>query len=106
MTKTYIIEGMHCQSCVKKISDALKSLTEKAEVTLNPPQVVISGGEIADLGTLNKAVAGVGNYKLKPLEAVAAAAAEVEQKSWLKTYYPLFLIVGMISIVSIKGAGN
>lgn len=106
MTQTYKIEGMHCQSCVKKIGDALKGLVENVEVTLNPPQVILSGGEIANLDALNKAVAGAGNYKLKPLEAVATAAVEEEQKSWLKTYYPLFLIVGMISIVSIKGAEN
>lgn len=107
MSKTYKIEGMHCQACVKKISGALDGLAEKVEVTLNPPQAIVTGGSEADLDTLNKAVATVGNYTLKPqAPVVAAPVAEEEQKGWLKTYYPLFLIVGLIAVVSFKGAGS
>lgn len=104
MNKTYKIEGMHCQSCVAKISGALKGLAEKVEVTLNPPQAIVSGGEVANLDALNKAVASVGNYTLKAADPVTPAPViEEEPKSWFKTYYPLFLIVGMIAVVSIKG---
>jgi copper chaperone CopZ len=107
MTQTYKIEGMHCQSCVKKISEVLSGLADKVEVTLNPPQVVLKGAKIADLDTLNQAVASIGNYRLK-LEApvIAGPISEEEATGWLKTYYPLFLIVGMITLVSLKGASN
>lgn len=107
MTQTFKIKGMHCQSCVQKIHDALKDFAEKVEVTLNPPQVVLSGRLIADLPTLNKAIAKAGNYTLKPAEPmIASPVMEEEQKSWLKTYYPLLLIVGMIAVVSLKGADS
>lgn len=102
MNKTYKIEGMHCQSCVAKISDALKDFPLKVEVTLNPPQAVFSGDNIPDINQLNEVVAKAGNYRFK--EADATPISSEEKKSWFKTYYPLFLIVGLISIVSIKGS--
>lgn len=102
MTTLYTIKGMHCQSCVTKITAALSGLADKVEVTLDPPRAILSG-QVADVDTLKQAVASAGNYTLQAEEPVTVEEAP---ESWLKTYYPLFLIIGMISIVSIKGATN
>ena len=50
----------------------------------------------------------VGSYKLKATESSEPALAQTDevQTSWIKTYYSLFLIVGMISAVSFSGAEN
>lgn len=108
--KTYQIQGMHCPSCVSKITDALKGLADDVQVTLNPPRAVIRGDTLPDLTALNSAISTAGNYTLKEELAapqpVAAAIPEGEQKSWLATYYPLLLIIGLISIVSLKGASG
>jgi copper chaperone CopZ len=110
INKTYQIQGMHCQSCVSKITDALKGLVDDVQVTLNPPRAIVRGEPLPDLPTLNTAITTVGNYSLKEELAVpklvAATITEEEQKSWLANYYPLLLIVGMISLVSFRGAGN
>lgn len=108
--KTYQIQGMHCQSCVQKITDVLKGLTDGVQVTLNPPRAIVRGDALPDLAALNVAIATAGNYTLKEElvapQPVATAIIEEEQKSWLATYYPLLLIIGLISVVSLKGASG
>ncbi len=105
MTEAYQVDGMHCNACVRKITDALKELVSSVEVTLNPPRAIITGNNIPDLNTLNEAVAKAGNYKLKLIDTIPTTVDE-SKKSWLKTYYPLLLIIVLISIVSIKDFEN
>ncbi len=105
MKKTYEIKGMHCQSCVAKITNALEGLATSINVTLNPPRAVLEGDSMVKLDVLNAAVAKVGDYKLIPIEDTFSEldSSNELQRSWLSTYYPLLLIVGMIAIVSLKG---
>ena len=104
--KAYQIQGMHCQSFVQKITDALKGLVEDVQVTLNPPRAIVRGDALPDLAALNAAIAIAGNYLLKEELAAPQPIIEEEQKSWLATYYPLLLIIGLISVVSLKGASG
>lgn len=103
MEKIYQIEGMHCSSCIAKITTALNGMAEEIHVTLNPPQAVLKGNVIADIEELNKAVALAGNYMFKPSDSRFVSEDEEQQKSWFRTYYPLFLIVSMIALVSLRG---
>lgn len=105
-SKTYQIEGMHCQSCIQKITDALQGFSEGVQVTLNPPRAVLHNPRTESPAELNQAVAKAGRYYLTPQTEAVSATSDEEKKSWLATYYPLFLIVGLISLVSLKGAGN
>lgn len=105
-SKTYQIEGMHCQSCIQKITDALQGFAESVQVTLNPPRAVLHNPRTESLAELNQAVAKAGSYHLTPQTEAISTTSDEEKKSWLATYYPLFLIVGLISAVSVKGAGN
>ncbi len=104
--KTYQIEGMHCQSCIQKITDALQGLADDVQVTLNPPRAVLKNPNTESLDELNQAVAKAGSYRLTPQAETISATSDEEKKSWFATYYPLFLIVGLISVVSLKGAEN
>lgn len=108
MIKTYQIDGMHCAACIGKIEAALKDFADTVTVTLHPPRAILTGEKIANLDELNAAIAKVGSYKLKAVEysAPALALSDEPQASWVKTYYPLFLIIGMISAVSFSGAEN
>lgn len=101
MKTTYDIEGMHCGACVAKVEAALKTVTDTAEVTLAPPRATVSGGQSGDIAALNAAVAAAGGYRLK---AAGGAPADAAKKSWLRTYQPLLLIVGLISLASFRGA--
>lgn len=104
MNKTYTVEGMHCVSCVQKITDALNGFADTVVVTLNPPQAILKGDKGASLETLNASLAKAGNYRLRPAMHTVAVETEEKPQSWFKTYYPLFLIILSIATVSIKGS--
>lgn len=98
------VEGMSCQSCVKKITASLQEAGLEGIVTLNPPAVTFEG-KVPDRAVLFAALAKAGDhYHIKDAAAASPAPAAEPQKGWLETYYPLLLIVGFISVVSFKGA--
>ena len=107
MKKIYNIKGMHCESCVRTISNALKKLAVNVEVTFHPPRAILEGDSlIHDITALNAAVATAGNYELLPIENDAVTptvSSEAITRSWFSIYYPLLLIIGMITLVSLKG---
>ena len=107
--KQYDISGMHCKSCVTKITNALEELdaVESAEVTLSPPKAVVRlRGEIDD-DRLNSAVEKAGDYHARPASNEGAAqeptkaTAETSSEEPKESLYPLLLIVGFIAGVTI-----
>ncbi len=66
MKYTYIINGMHCNSCRIKVEDALNSIEGvEAEVTLNPPTAVISMQKPIQTTQFQEVIAAAGNYTIK-----------------------------------------
>jgi copper chaperone CopZ len=116
MIQTYPITGMHCGSCVAKVTAALRPFADDVAVTLAPPQAILTNmkGKLADL---QAAVSKVGAYGI---HAAAETAAPVSSggldsntgegdgasASWLSTYQPLLLIVGYIAVASLVGSGS
>lgn len=102
---TYQLTGMHCGSCVDKITQALRPLAERVEVSLHPQKVVIENAKV-DLAHLQFAVASAGSYALVPVTAILPAVSpedvsSQESDSWFATYRPLLLLVGYISAASL-----
>jgi copper chaperone CopZ len=114
-TSTYALTGLHCGSCVRKVTEALQPFARDIKVTLDPMQAVLSGepasaSSTAHLAALQLAVSAVGNYVIeKTIPASPAfkahdamdntarsAALSDPAKSWLSTYYPLLLILAFI----------
>lgn len=104
MTHNYAIKGMHCQSCVQKLTDALRNVAgiESVEVTLRPPRARVVMREHISTPTLDTAVKSAGSYEISdevmpPAEpTVASAHAQPEEAAAAESLYPLFLIVGYI----------
>jgi copper chaperone CopZ len=105
-SRTYHIEGMHCQSCVQKITAVLQKMAASVAVTLHPSRAVLKAPFTESLTELNQAVSKAGNYRLTLMEDAASVFTQAVSRNSLATYYPLFLIIGMISVVSLKGAEN
>ena len=103
MKTTYTIKGMHCQSCVEKISSVLK-VFGSPEVSLNPPKATLVSDDRLDISQLNAAVARVGAYEL--LAENSSDPDSTHSKTWFQTYLPLLLIVGVIALVSFRSAPN
>lgn len=113
--KSQIVEvlGMHCQHCVEKIGKALQALPV-TNISRNPDQIVFS--QPVALKLIKQKMAEAGDYQLgavrfepnRPValgESRAAANGGVTGGAgFLRTYYPLGLIITAISLVSLKGS--
>lgn len=108
MTHTYDIVGMHCQSCVGKITAALRGVdgVTGATVTLKPQQARVEMRRHVATDTLNEAVRSAGDYRLSET-ADAMPVHDTDQASTTtdaadsgetpENLWPLVLIVGYIA---------
>lgn len=106
MTGTYSLMGMHCNSCVAKISKVLASVegVTGIEVTLDPPQAKLRLSTAVPREVIDTAVRSAGEYKLGDavIDQRDAAVPTAQQES----LFPLLLIVGYLAGASIVGATN
>ena len=59
----YTVSGMTCGGCVGRVKATLSEYAEYVEVTLQPPQALLTNPRIA-LDALNNALSKVGHYAL------------------------------------------
>ena len=115
---TYPLTGLHCGACIKRVTDALLPLAKDVVVTLSPMQVTLNAGD-ERFELLQAAVAAAGKYSLNtpsqpaitsgslnadlPMQnqLLGTNSAILEEKSWLGTYYPLLLIIGLLCVASV-----
>jgi len=101
MKHTYTIEGMHCESCVTKIGEALRSIpgVVSSRVTLQPPRATVAMERQVPLAELQSAVQRAGDYTIHAAnEGTTAKAtdAPVETSAPKESLYPLGLILGYL----------
>ena len=96
---------MTCAGCARKVETALKAVTPSASVTLDPPIATVSGATVsgATLEALNGALSAIGKYRLSAAVPGRPAMA-LDQSGWVKTYYPLFLVLGLVALASFAGS--
>jgi copper chaperone CopZ len=90
---SFAISGMTCNGCRIKVEKALVAVAADIAVTLDPPQAVTT--QLVAVDALNDALAKVGSYR-----ATLGSVEVGEKASLFKTYYPLFLVIGLIAIAS------
>ncbi len=112
MEAIYKIEGMHCGACAGRVQQALAAIGANADVTLQPPQVRLSGDSLPAATQVAAAVASAGKYKLgapvadpPPMSADPVLEAPATPEGWIATYRPLLLIVGYVSVAALAGTG-
>jgi copper chaperone CopZ len=96
MKHTYDVVGMHCDSCVRKVTTALEDVSgvTSARVSLKPPRAHVEMASHVPTETLNQALKNAGGYQLLDGQAEHLPASDAEPKESL---YPLFLIIGYIA---------
>lgn len=105
MITSLSVRGMHCQACVRRLTDALGAVpgVHAVRVTLDPPLAEVASTSPVTLGALDAAARTAGNYSLSPIGGAAeqahtaASAATAPTGAPPATLYPLFLIVGYIA---------
>ncbi|MGL4727966.1 MAG: heavy-metal-associated domain-containing protein [Bosea sp. (in: a-proteobacteria)] len=108
MQHSFDITGMHCGACVARVRQALAGLGNHVEVTLSPPRAVIESDAPVVPSDVTQSLAVAGNYGATPTPQVAKisvtpAGTDGTPDSacgFLDTYRPLFIIVGLILLVS------
>jgi copper chaperone CopZ len=103
MRHTYDVLGMHCQSCVAKVTAALEGVAgvTAANVTLQPPQAQVEMASHVPTEQLDRAAQTAGAYHVtdaapdRSAHATTGHADAAEQPQ--ESLYPLFLIVGYIA---------
>ena len=102
MTHKYKINGMHCEACAGKIKSRLLKIKEieSADVTLSPPQAIITMSHHINTDELNSVVKEAGKYSLEEehtshtsnsTESLNPFAVQ-EEKITISSYKPLILI--------------
>lgn len=101
------IKGMHCNSCVNKVENALRPFAEDVSVSLVPPVANLKNLS-APITQINKALSEIGDYKVTRLttdkateKATNTTSHQEDTKSWFTTYQPLLLIIGYILVTSL-----
>ena len=74
-TQTYALTGLHCGTCINKVTQALAPLAAGVEVSLQPMQVVLTGAT-AGFDILRTAVESAGKYVLVPNSASNTALGQ------------------------------
>jgi len=100
MKFSYKIEGMHCVACIEKIKAAISPYFKVIEVTLNPPLLQIEADKEPQISNLNNRILVAGKYNLQPITTSVAPTADVDNKSGVLIYYPIFLIASYIIGIS------
>jgi copper chaperone len=67
MEQVFRIDGMHCGGCVARVTQALKSIADDAQVTLDPPQATLEVPRPLTQEEVQAAVAAAGDYKVTTL---------------------------------------
>jgi copper chaperone CopZ len=114
MKTNYSISGMHCQSCERKVQQALAGLpgVNSADVSLATASATINSARHVPLSELNAAVKQAGDYLVNPAASdTACEVAEISptNQSWLATYKPLLIIAAYIlggTVLIAQQSGN
>ncbi len=97
----FVVSGMTCAGCARKVERALKTVAPSVTVTLEPPRAVMDESQPAE--KLNAALAAIGGYRVSAEEQASPPATAPE--NWFATYYPLLLVVGLIAVAALAGPG-
>jgi len=62
MEQVFRIEGMHCGGCVARVTRALRTIADDAQVTLDPPRATLLVADALTTADVQAAVSTVGDY--------------------------------------------
>lgn len=102
MTHQYQILGMTCGSCVARVKNELLKLgdIEETNVQLQSPQATITMSKHINIPVLQQAVSKAGNFFIGETGS-HAEEMKVEENTKNTSYFPIFLIFGYITGISV-----
>ncbi len=97
-SKEYIIEGMTCMNCVRKVSAELESIpnVSSTEIKLSPESSFVNSLHPVNTETLQSALDKIGNYSIHEKLENRIGESQMEEPNGLLRYKPLLLIFAFI----------
>lgn len=106
MLNKFIVEGMTCDACVKKIAEKLNAIpqVQGVNVNLKDRTAIIESFQGVSLAMVREALEELPKYKVHDdFDEITKKSAFVDQKeSTLKTYKPLILIFVYIVLTALS----
>lgn len=90
---------MTCGGCARKVESALQAVAASASVTLDPPRATAPGTTLAQV---NAALSAIGKYRASPVTQ-SFATQSIVMPAFVKTYYPLFLVLALVAVAALAG---
>ena len=108
--RIFAIDGMHCGSCVARITNTVKANPSVRTVTVDlaaGQMEVRAEDDLTDTEIIDL-VASAGAYSAQAITAAkpAAPAAEPESRSFWATYRPWFTLVALLALVPALSLGD
>jgi copper chaperone CopZ len=102
MTHLYSVSGMTCEGCASKVKNLLSKISGVTQVNVNlsKNEVSIDMNHHVETNELQSALTNT-KYSLAERNGQPVAMNQAEEKKSLKTYLPVFLIFGYITIVTL-----
>lgn len=95
MTRTLAIDGMHCRSCVERLTAAFRDIpgVVAASVSLSPPRARVETDRLVPFEKFSLAAREAGAYSVRESEDAAPAPGPQPGVGVRPSLYPLWLIV-------------
>ncbi len=106
--RIFNVEGMHCGSCVARITNTVKahSAVQTVTVDLAAKQMEVRAESSLSDAELQALVASAGDYQATvPSETAPPVAAADEPRSFWSTYKPLLTLAGLLAVVPAVALG-
>lgn len=100
MIHTYKVSGMTCSGCLAKVHGLLSKVNgvQKVSIDLGKGEAAIDMVKHIPVSELKHALKDHPKYQLTELrgDSIVSENTELENRSWLETYKPIFLVFGYI----------
>lgn len=109
MTHSYAISNITCSGCIAKVKNNLLLNPDilEANVSIESPQATITMQKHLTVSELQQIIGDDSKYRISELKTETYHSEKTDHESWFKTYKPLLLIFGFITVVSLIAAkGN
>ncbi|NQW40884.1 MAG: heavy metal translocating P-type ATPase [Cryomorphaceae bacterium] len=108
--RIFEIQGMHCGSCVARITEAVKANPSVRTVTVDlaAGQMEVRAEASLSDASISQIVASAGAYTAQTIAVAnpSTPAAEPEPRSFWATYRPLFTLVALLALVPAVSLGE
>jgi hypothetical protein len=103
MQYNYFIHGIHCASCITKITNLLQTKFTATDIVITDNSKLQFNADAIDVTTLNKQLATIGEYTVTTEQSSVSSITSSDESTSYKPIYLIFAyLIGLTLLISIK----